>query len=78
MARPQTFGGLLRMYRDQAGYTQEEFAEMLSVNPATIIRYEQDKRMPPWDFVLAAAAALDKTPNDFMPRPDEPEGGKRK
>jgi transcriptional regulator with XRE-family HTH domain len=92
MAEPLTFGSRLRSLRDAAGMTQEQLAVSVGITPLSLLRYENDQRVPRWDDVLRIAKALgvsvaafeesasDDDQGDDAPDlpPDDPPRGKRK
>jgi transcriptional regulator with XRE-family HTH domain len=47
----KTLGDRIRLIREEEGYTQEGFAAVLEVTPATINRYEKNHRIPDADFL---------------------------
>jgi transcriptional regulator with XRE-family HTH domain len=47
MARPATFGSLVRAYRQRAGLTQEQLANALALDFTYISKIERDKAPPP-------------------------------
>ncbi|MFE4213610.1 helix-turn-helix domain-containing protein [Streptomyces sp. NPDC056844] len=59
----KTFGAVLKALRDEARFTQEQFAPLVQYSAAYIAKIEQGKRFPPRDLldrseeVLGAAAA---------------------
>jgi transcriptional regulator with XRE-family HTH domain len=78
MTRPDTFGGILRQYREAAGLTQKQLADAAGLSELSVIRYENDQRMPAgWDVVMKLCEVLGKRPNDFAPEPP-PKRKKRK
>lgn len=56
----------LRSARTKSGFTCQELANLLNVSAATISRWENGKREPKYDKLLALAAALHVTPNDLL------------
>lgn len=43
----RTFGAVLKALREEAGLTQEQFAERVGYSPAYVAKIEQGKRFPP-------------------------------
>ena len=43
---PMTFGQRIRALRRDAGLTQENLAELLSISPQAVSRWETDAAMP--------------------------------
>lgn len=76
---PSGFGARLRKLRETASLSQRELAErvLVGVHPNTLARMERGEYEPAWPLVLALAAALGATPNDFCPEP-APRPRKRK
>jgi len=63
------FAARLKEFRTAAGLTMEALGARVEppmVAPA-IARYESGERLPTWAAVVRIAAALEKTPNDFLP-----------
>lgn len=54
-----TFGTKLKQARQQAGFSQEQLAEKLSVSRSAIAKWETDKGMPDIDNLKAIAGLLD-------------------
>lgn len=63
-------GARLRHLREEAGMTQGDLADAAGVGRVVLNRYEQGKAEPSWSVIRALAAALDRTPNDFL-EPEE-------
>jgi predicted ATPase/transcriptional regulator with XRE-family HTH domain len=70
--QPQdSFGGLLRRYREQAGLTQEALAEKAGLTPNAISSLERGRRRNPYPHTvqaLAAALRLPKEQHDLLIR----------
>jgi transcriptional regulator with XRE-family HTH domain len=60
-----TFAARLREIRAAAGLTQQELADAVGVKREQVARWEGGRGDPTWTRVLALAAALGVTPNDF-------------
>lgn len=56
---PMTFGKKLQEARKQAGFTQEQLAEALSVSRSAVAKWESDKGLPDLDNMKTIARALD-------------------
>lgn len=63
---PSGFGAKLRAFRLAAGLTQSELAEKAGLKRLSVVRYEADHTEPAWSIVCNLAAAVGKTPNDFL------------
>lgn len=61
------FGDRLKELREAAGLSQAALAEAAGLNRFGVAKLEQGVREPGWSTVLALAAALTVTPNDFRP-----------
>lgn len=55
------FGTVLKGLREHAGLSREEFGRLVGFSKHTIASIEQGRRIPDWDFVMAADAALGYT-----------------
>lgn len=55
---PNTFGGILRRAREDAGLSQAELGELVGSPQSRISLYERGKNMPGEDVVLKLAEAL--------------------
>lgn len=61
----ESFGALMRYYRERAGMSQRALAKASEINPAIISRIETGDRMPSGPHqVLAIARALNLSPTD--------------
>ena len=49
------FAHNLRFYREKAGFTQQEFSQMLNISRQAYSNYENGKRVPTLDIVCALA-----------------------
>lgn len=65
------FGVRLKELREAAGMTQGQLADLAGMNMFGIAKLEQGLRDPGWSTVLAIAAALKVTPNEFITVGDE-------
>ena len=54
----KTFGAVLKALREEAGLTQEEFAQRVQYSAAYVAKIEQGKRFPPSDLPTRAEPAL--------------------
>lgn len=70
MAKATGFGDRLRVIREEQGWSLDELAERSGVHRQSIWKMERQHRDPAWSTVLALAAALGVTPNDFVYRAD--------
>ncbi len=65
MARPATFGSLMRTYRRRAGLTQEQLANALALDFTYISKIEGDKASPPArEKIGLTAVVLKLTPEE--------------
>ncbi|MER8234971.1 helix-turn-helix transcriptional regulator [Streptomyces sp. NPDC094049] len=55
----KAFGAVLKVFRNRAGLTQEEFAELVGYSMATVGSVEQGRRLPSVTFVNRAEEILD-------------------
>ncbi|MEU7019602.1 helix-turn-helix transcriptional regulator [Streptomyces sp. NPDC046203] len=53
------FGALVKLFRKQAGFTQEEFAPLVGYSVESVSSIEQGRRLPSGKFVDAAERVLD-------------------
>lgn len=60
------FGDRLRLLRKLAGLTQVQLAERAGLSQPALSDLERNEYEPRWSDVLKLAAALEKTPNDFV------------
>ncbi len=51
-------GGRIRKLREDRGWTQEELAQAIAIEPATLSRYETAKKTFPLDVLRRIAASL--------------------
>ncbi len=51
-------GGRIRKLREDRGWTQEELAQAIAIEPATLSRYENAKKAFPLDVLRRIAASL--------------------
>ena len=51
-------GGRIRKLREDRGWTQEELAQAIAIEPATLSRYENAKKTFPLDVLRRIAASL--------------------
>src|SRR4051812_35931464 len=65
-------GVRLKEFRDRAGLTQRELAEKLSVDPATVARWETGKTRLDADMLGTIGSPLGVTPLDFYGSPVNP------
>jgi DNA-binding XRE family transcriptional regulator len=65
----QNFGLRLRELREKSGLTQPELAEKAGLSKGGIADWEQGRRIPGWDVVLALAAALGVDCSAFQAAP---------
>ena len=54
-----TFGEKLKKARQQAGYTQEELSNIMTVSRAAVAKWESDRGMPDVSNLKRIAAILD-------------------
>jgi transcriptional regulator with XRE-family HTH domain len=54
----ETVGGRIRKLREDRGWTQEELAQAVAIEPATLSRYENAKKAFPLDVLRRIAASL--------------------
>jgi transcriptional regulator with XRE-family HTH domain len=66
---PKAFGARLREHRTAAGLTQRQLAERVGMAYQNVARLERGAHGPSWERVVELAAALGKTPNDFLGAP---------
>lgn len=64
---PTGFADALKRLREAGGISQRELAERAGLHTLGVAKLERGEREPGWSTVLALAAALGKTPNDFSP-----------
>jgi transcriptional regulator with XRE-family HTH domain len=63
--RAETFGALLRRYREERGLSQNALAKKAGVNVGTVNRLESGERSPGGsEMVLALAGALELAPRE--------------
>ncbi|WP_255954021.1 helix-turn-helix domain-containing protein [Streptomyces odontomachi] len=55
------FGAVVKGLREHAGLSREEFGRLVGFSKHTVASIEQGRRVPDWDFVMAADAALGYT-----------------
>ncbi|GAA4895431.1 helix-turn-helix transcriptional regulator [Streptomyces coeruleoprunus] len=55
----RAWGEVLKAFRRRAGLTQEQLAPIVGYSTSFVSSVEQGRRMPPWDLVERAEAALD-------------------
>ncbi|EHL68429.1 helix-turn-helix transcriptional regulator [Cloacibacillus evryensis] len=60
----------IRKYREAAGLTQAELAEMLKNSRQSIVRYETGASEPRWADITAMASILGCTPTELMAEPE--------
>ena len=60
-------GGRIRKLREDRGWTQEELAQAIAIEPATLSRYENAKKTFPLDVVRRIAASLRVPPTPRTP-----------
>ncbi len=53
-----TLGGRVRKLREDRGWTQEELAQAIAIEPATLSRYENAKKAFPLDVLRRIATSL--------------------
>lgn len=58
----------LRHYREQAGYSAKEFAEVLKIPPNTYVGYEVRGREPKFDTLCKIADLLEVSTDDLLGR----------
>ena len=63
---PENIGDKIRALRKQAGITQEELGDLLSVSYMTVRRWEAGKVVPRLDEIKALANALKVQEQDFL------------
>ena len=61
-----TFGEKLKAARKEAGLSQEQFAEKMSVSRSAIAKWESDKGMPDVNNLKAMAQLLVNVSADFI------------
>jgi transcriptional regulator with XRE-family HTH domain len=54
----EILGGRIRKLREDRGWTQEELAQAVAIEPATLSRYETAKKTFPLDVLRRIAASL--------------------
>jgi len=54
----EVLGGRIRKLREDRGWTQEELAQAIAIEPATLSRYENAKKTFPLDVLRRRAASL--------------------
>jgi transcriptional regulator with XRE-family HTH domain len=57
----RTFGAVVQALREHAGFSREEFADLVGFSKHTVASVEQGRRMPDRDFVERGEAALGET-----------------
>ncbi|WSY97040.1 helix-turn-helix domain-containing protein [Streptomyces sp. NBC_00873] len=57
----RTFGAFVQALREHAGFSREEFGDLVRFSKHTVASIEQGRRMPDRDFVERAEAALGNT-----------------
>lgn len=65
MTQPLTMGDRIKKLRNARGYTQNQMAELLDMNPANFSSYERNKSLPPSDR-LAKIADILGTSTDYL------------
>jgi transcriptional regulator with XRE-family HTH domain len=55
----KAFGGVVKVFRERAGLTQEQLAPLVRYSIQTVASIEQGRRLPPKDFVDRAEEVLD-------------------
>jgi len=65
------FGGLVRLYRKRAGYSQEELAGRAKIHRTYIGGIERGERNPTLVMIHRLAAALDVPPSQLLQDPPE-------
>src|SRR5947209_594187 len=65
-ATGQSFGSLLRSYRQRAGLTQEELAERAEISPRGLAYLERDERHPQPGTARRLADALDLSEDERL------------
>jgi transcriptional regulator with XRE-family HTH domain len=68
------FAMRLRELRKERGWTQPELADKAGLTRDGVAHLEQGRRKPTWETVVALAAALGVTPNDFLEAPADGPG----
>jgi DNA-binding XRE family transcriptional regulator len=53
------FGGVVKVFRERAGLTQEQLAPLVQYSLQTVASIEQGRRLPPKEFVNRAEDILD-------------------
>ena len=65
----RSFAAALKVRREAADLTQPELAKKAGMSLHGLTKIEYGLREPRWGTVLALAAALGCTPNDFVAEP---------
>lgn len=71
MKKSTAFGDRLRFFREEQALTLAEVASRAGMNLYSLSKLERGERSPTWETVVALAAALGVTPNDFLEKPPE-------
>lgn len=58
-----SFSSRLRQAREQAGFTQQDFAEKLGITKSAVGNYENGVSSPKWDVLLRIFDVLQVEPN---------------
>ncbi len=61
-----SFGIVLRQYRQEKGLTQEQLSERVDVVRSFICSLENGKKQPSFEMVLKLAVALGVSPGEFV------------
>jgi DNA-binding XRE family transcriptional regulator len=63
----KNIGSRISELRNQAGYTQEELGQMLSLARASVINIEKGRHAPPISTIYTLCCIFKCTPNDLIP-----------
>jgi len=59
-------GQRIKFFREKAGLTQNQLAELAEISREAIGNYEKDRRMPPVDIAQRIASALEISVDDLI------------
>lgn len=65
-------GARLRAWRERAGLTQQQLADLLGTGPSFLSRLERDIHSPTVEMLCRIAAALDVDARDLLVCPPDP------
>ena len=60
------FGPVLRRFRQEKDFSQEELAALVDVSPSHISRLESDTKKPSLEMIFRLAKALEVKPHELI------------